>query len=63
MNIGDKVKVCWPSYKECDQIGILDRYIESYDEPGYWLINEDGEEFEVLFQDLFRGDAELTVIE
>lgn len=56
MDIGDRVKVCWNYYKECET-GILDRYIESQDEPGYWLVNDEGEEFEVLFQDVFRGEV------
>lgn len=56
MDIGDRVKVYWKYYQEYET-GRLDRYIESHGESGYWLVNDEGEEFEVLFQDIFRGEV------
>jgi len=60
--LGDRVHVDYKYGKQASVVGVLDRYIESHDEPGYWLVTDNGDEHEVLFQDLFRGDAEMRVL-
>lgn len=58
INLGDRVKIT--SHGTLIAIGIIDRYMEyDLDGGGYWIVDDDGNEWEVLFHDLFRGDVSL----